>query len=165
METNNFLQSKHFKWMLGTISAIIILLIVFRLGVLVGMYKANFSYRWGENYHRMFGGPKEGFLKDLPGRDFVDGHGTAGSVIKIEGNSIIVKGQDNIEKNILITDQTTIRRGQTAIKITDIAVDNQIVIIGSPKDDGTIEAKFIRVFDPKNDPMPLPPGPMPGPQF
>ena len=158
MDFNSFFQSKKFTKILVAIGALALLLAVFSTGVFVGGRKAAFSYRWGENYHQLFGGPRNGFLQDFKGSDFTGGHGTVGAVIKIESNSLIIKGPDGVEKKVTVDAQTTIRRGADAVKISDIAVDNTVVVIGSPQDDGTIQAKLIRIFDPYGNPMPPPPG-------
>jgi hypothetical protein len=157
MNINSLFESKTFKWLLVGLAALVVLLLVFKLGEFVGMRKANFSYRWSENYHRMFGGPSGGFLQDFGGRDFIPGNGAVGTVMKIDGNSIIVKSPDGVEKTVAITSQTTIRRGSEVIKISEIAINNQIVVIGSPQNNGTVEAKFIRVIDPSAQPLPPPP--------
>lgn len=143
------------KWIIVGLLAIIVIVLVFGLGVLVGERKAKFSYRWAENYHRMFAGPKVGFLGNwrmppLPPLDeFIEGHGTVGEIIKIEGNNLVVKGRGNIEKVIVVTEKTVIKLGRGDIKVSDLKVGDIIVIIGSPNDKGQIEAKLIRVFPPK----------------
>jgi hypothetical protein len=40
--------------------------------------------------------------------------------------------------------------GRTKISAKDLALDDQVTVIGSPRDDGKISAKIIRVF--KNGP-------------
>lgn len=152
----NFFQSKTFKWLIGILGGLIILLLIFQLGMYIGFRKAGFSYLWGDNYHRAFGGPKGGFLRDFEGRDFISGHGTAGTIAKIDGSSLIIKDRDGVEKVVSITESTSIKKGRTDIKLSDLKIDDQVVIIGSPKDDGTVEAKIIRIFD-INDFPPLPP--------
>lgn len=147
MDPNSFFQSKYFKGVLVGILCLIVLLMVFKVGMYVGFRKANFSFRWAENYHRNFGGPPRGFFPDFEGRDFISGHGTAGTVIKVNSNSLVVKDGNGVEKTIVVTDQTTIKKGMITVKLSDIALENHVVIIGTPKDDGTIEAKLIRVFD------------------
>lgn len=160
MNLPNFFQSKAFKGALFGIGAFIILLLVFQLGVYVGFRKARFSFSWGDNYHQAFGGPRGGFLRDFEGKDFISGHGTAGTIAKIDGNNLIIKGQDGVEKIIAITENTSLVKGKTDIKLSDLKVDDRVVIIGSPKDDGSIEAKIIRIFDPGNMPSPFPPPPL-----
>lgn len=164
MDINSFFQSKYFKAILIGIACLIVLLLVFKGGMYIGFRKANFSYRWGENYHRVFGGPPGGFLRDFEGRDFISGHGTVGTIAKIEGNNIIIKGQDGVEKMVITTKDTTIRKGMTDIKLSNLKIDDQVVVIGSPNDAGQIEVKLIRVFPPVS-PGPVPSRPFPLPQI
>ena len=65
MDFNKFFRSKTFKMVLLAIAALVVLLFVFKTGVFVGYRKAEYSYRWGENYHRNFAGPREGFFGDF----------------------------------------------------------------------------------------------------
>jgi hypothetical protein len=144
------------KWIIVGLLSIIVLVLVFGLGVFVGEKKAKFSYHWAENYHRMFAGPKAGFLGNLkmppfpPFDEFIEGHGTFGEIIKIEGNNLVVKGRGNVEKVIVVTEKTVIKSGRKDIKLSDLKIGDVIVIIGSPNDKGQIEAKLIRVFPPKS---------------
>jgi hypothetical protein len=143
------------KWITVGLLAIVVIVLVFGLGVFVGEKKAKFSYLWAENYHRMFAGPKAGFLGNLrmppfpPFDEFIEGHGTFGEIIKIEGNNLVVKGRGNVEKVIIVTEKTVIKSGRKDIKFSDLKIGDMIVIIGSPNDKGQIEAKLIRVFPPK----------------
>jgi len=128
----------------------IILLLVFGTGMFIGAAKVKFSYRWAENYHRNFGGPGGGFMRDWrlppPVNEFIDGHGTFGDVIKIDNSELVIKGKDNIEKLVLIKDNTTITIGRQKAKKEDIKIGDSVMIIGSPNDAGQIEAKLIRIF-------------------
>jgi len=150
MDFNKYLQSKTFKRALVAIGALIVLLFVFKAGEFVGYRKANFSYLWGENYHRNFAGPKSGFLgnfgRGFGDKDFINAHGTFGSIIEIDGDTLVVKGKNDVEKTILISDKTIITSRRETIKSSDLKVDDQVVIIGSPNEQGQIEAKLIRVF-------------------
>ena len=150
MDIGNFLKQKNSKIIAISIGALILFLLVFKAGVFVGYKKASFSYKWGENYHRNFAGPREGFFGDLKrgfgDKDFIDAHGIFGTIIKIDGNIILIKGKDNVETAVLVSDTTVIRRGRETIKPADLKTDDRIVIIGSPNDQGQIEAKLIRLF-------------------
>jgi hypothetical protein len=151
-------ERKHdvLKWIIVGLLSIVVLVLVFGLGVFVGERKAKFSYLWAENYHRMFAGPKAGFLGSLrmppfpPFDEFIEVHGTFGEIIKIEGSNLVVKGRGNIEKVIVVTEKTVIKSGREDIKFSDLKIGDMIVIIGSPNDKGQIEAKLIRVFPPKS---------------
>ena len=84
MNTNNILESKLFKAIVLSMAALIILVFVFGLGVFVGTKKADFSFRWADQYHRNFGGPQGGFLNDMASRQFADANGVFGQIIKIK---------------------------------------------------------------------------------
>jgi len=142
------------KGILIGLGILIISALIFKIGMFVGAMKAGFSYRWAENYHRMFAGPRVGFFSDWQKfppflGDFIEGHGTFGEIIKIDGNTLIVKGRKNIEKIILVSEKTVIKFGRKDIKISDLKVGDKLVIIGSPNEEGQIEAKLIRLFPPK----------------
>ena len=164
MDINKILQSKVFAGVIIAVIVLMILLLGFKIGSIVGARKADFSCRWSDNYHRNFGGPREGFFMGFGDRDFIEASGTFGQIIKIDGSTLVVKGSDDIEKIILVNDQTTIKRFQETIKLADLKVDDYIVTIGDPNDEGQLEAKLIRLIpaQPKGAPMaPLPPRPRP----
>ncbi len=149
---DHIFHSKCFKNTVIFLLIFIILAVTFGLGTMVGYRKAKFSYQWGDNYHKNFGGPRGGFMGRLPSplrfdEDFINPHGLAGSIIKIDGANIIVKGNDNVEKTILLSDKTVIRNGRQDIKAGDLKVGDLIVTIGDPNSNGQIEAKLIRIFN------------------
>lgn len=143
--------------------AILIALIIFASGVAVGFRKARFSYQWGQNYEKNFMGhgpgpmelpnrdlKREGmrdFLRGPEGRDFRNPHGIMGSVISITESSIVIKDRDNKENTIATDDKTVIKRNTDDLKISDLKVDDKIVVMGEPNDQGVVIAKLIRVFN------------------
>jgi len=155
MEINKFFQSKTFKIILWAIAELIIILIVFKIGTVVGFRMANFSYKWGENYHRNFGGPRGGFFGDFIDGNFIKPNGVFGQIIKIDGQTLIIKDQENVEKAVIVNDNTIIERFRERIKPPDLKVDDNIVVIGEPNNNGQIEAKFIRIMPPLPTPPPL----------
>ena len=146
----SFVQSKIYKIIILSLLVFIVLFLVFNAGMAVGFRKAKFSYQWGENYYKNFASPRGGMLhgafRNFEGKDFINSHGAAGQILKINGSEIVIKGQDGVEKIIIIKEDTSIVRFREAIKVSDLKVDEFITIIGSPTDDGKIEAKFIRVL-------------------
>jgi len=153
-QNNKKINSDVLKWVIIVIIGFVVVALIFSVGMLVGGMKARFSYRWAESYHKNFAGPQEGFLGDwrqlppFPG-DFIESHGTFGQIIKIEGDTLVIKGRGDVEKVFLVTEKTIIQSGRKDIRISDLKVDDQVVIIGSPNEEGQIEAKLIRVFPPK----------------
>ncbi|OGZ72593.1 MAG: hypothetical protein A2908_03570 [Candidatus Staskawiczbacteria bacterium RIFCSPLOWO2_01_FULL_38_12b] len=162
MELNkmsDFIKSKTAIFIIVILFVIAIIISSFSLGVSVGYRKARFSYAWGENYHKNFGGPRGGFLmsftKDFMGGDFIEAHGAFGLIIAISDSELVIKGKDNVEKIITINEKTDIRRFHDAITIKDLVPDEHIVVIGNPNDQGKIDAKFIRVM-PATPNLPMP---------
>ncbi len=146
MSTKNFFDSKIFRGGILGVGIMSIFFLVFHLGVIVGFHKASFSYRWADEYHRNFAGPRGGFMRDTHDRDFIEAHGVVGSIIKIDGSILIIRSKNDVEKNVLVSDSTLIKRFQKKILVGDLTVNDSIIIIGEPKESGQIEAKFIRVL-------------------
>jgi hypothetical protein len=173
MNFTEFTKSKYFTRGLIALGGLIVLALTFNLGVFVGYSKANFSQRWGDNYRRNFGGPTEGFglnnrmmsgrrfdqrlgMMPLPsGPDFVNAHGTTGVVIQVNQvatgtpqatSTIVIKGNDGVEKTVLIDAKTSILKDRQNVPVNNVAVDDTAVVIGQPNNAGQIEAKLIRIF-------------------
>ncbi|PIR01917.1 MAG: hypothetical protein CO031_00335 [Candidatus Nealsonbacteria bacterium CG_4_9_14_0_2_um_filter_37_38] len=148
------------KWIIIGLAAFVILILIFGVGMFVGGMKAKFSYRWAESYHKNFAGPRGGFFGDWrmplpPPGDFIEGHGTFGEIIQINDFDFVIKGKGDLEKIIVIKENTILEKGRTTIKKDDLKVGDQVVVIGSPNEQGQIEAKLIRIFngeDIKNPP-------------
>lgn len=131
------------------IIVVIILSVTFQAGMFVGFHKAQFNGAWGEHYERNFGprpiGPMGNMMGNFPDR-FPGGHGTVGKIIKLEIPNIIVVDKDNTEKIIVTNDDTDIVQFGEKVKVADLKIDDQIVVIGSPNSNGQIDAKFIRIL-------------------
>ena len=150
------------KWIIIGIAGFVIVVLIFGAGMFVGGMKTKFSYRWAEQYHKMFAGPRAGFFGDwrsFPRGEFIKAHGTFGEIIEMKENEFVIKGRKDVEKVILITDKTVIQKGREKVKKEDLKVGNFVVVIGSPNEEGKIEAKMIRIFNGEleKSPMPLKP--------
>ncbi len=128
-----------------------VVVLIFGVGMFVGGMKAKFSYRWAESYHKNFAGPKTGFLGDwrnFPKGDFIEGHGVFGKIIELNDSGFVIfdiKKKEDTEKMIVINEDTIIKKGKEITK-DELKVGDQVVIIGSPNEEGQIEAKLIRTF-------------------
>ncbi len=162
MDFKNFFKTDHFNKILITVAALVILIFVFTVGVFVGYEKAKFSYRWGENYYNNIVG-RRGEVN--PDRQFFNARNGVGKIININGDNIIIKDQNNTEKTIIVDDKTVIRMQNQTIKISDLKIDDNIVVIGSPNDSGQVAAKLIRVLPPDNGMFPPPLNDMTRPPF
>lgn len=143
MSENN---NKIFGLITLSVAGLIILCFVFGLGVFVGTKKADFSYKWAEAYHTNFGGPQGGFLGNMMGQQFTNANGVFGQIIKINGQVLTIKDCDNIEKNILTDDDTTIVYQRRNIKLSELKIGDNAVVVGEPNNNGQIDAELIRIM-------------------
>ncbi|MBU0476936.1 hypothetical protein KKB68_02950, partial [Patescibacteria group bacterium] len=152
---NNKIDYNALKWIIIGLVGFIVVVLVFGVGIFVGETKARFSYSWAESYHKNFGGPKAGILGDWRGLplgpgDFIEGHGAFGEIIKINGSDFVIKGRNDVEKIIIITEDAVIKKGRETVGKDELKISDRVVIIGSPNEEGKIEAKLIRIFNGEN---------------
>ena len=130
---------------------LIILLLVFKAGMAVGFKKANFSIQWGQHYSQNFAGPRDSFLLRTFGPDeYIEANGAFGQILQVNKDSLIMIGASNVEKIILLKDDSIIRAQKRELELNELRVGDNIVVIGEPNENGQIEAKLIRI-------MPTPP--------
>lgn len=163
LDVQEFLKSKTFKKILIGLGVFIIALFVFQAGIFVGYRKASFSYKWGDNYTRTFGGDNlrnGGRIMGMMGpwgpnsSDFSNAHGTIGNIVKIDLPAVVVLDQNKVEKIILISGNTQIRNQREAASSSDLKLDDTVVVIGSPNDKSQIEARLIRIMPSFTDQAP-----------
>jgi len=134
-----------------TLIILVIFGFVFMVGVKLGQVKAGYYCSWLENYHRNFAGPREGFFRKGPmmmfNQGFFESHGNFGEIIQINNDSFVIKDlKNNVEKLIIINSNILIKKGYENLKFSDLKIGDRVVIIGSPNNQGQIEARLIRVF-------------------
>jgi len=142
MKFDEVVKSKNFRRGIEFTIALLAMLVMFGAGVFVGLEKAQFSYNWGENYYRAIAGPKP-FSADV---GYLNAHGAAGKILKIDSAGLVLSDNDNDEKNILINNQTLIKSGPLDYGADRLKTGDYIVVIGSPDNQGEIRAQLIRVI-------------------
>lgn len=154
MDIKEYIQSKIFRGILVGILITIILLIIFQAGVAVGERRASFAYRFGNNFEKNFRDPRGGgFMQEgFPGgANMPSGHGAVGKIVSIALPLVVVAGPDNLEKTVVIGDTTEIREFQETIKADELTVGDFIIVLGTPNDEGQVDAKLIRLAPPPKD--------------
>lgn len=152
MSANELIKSQKFKIAAIIVGVFLVALVSFALGAGVGFKKARFSYMWGKNYERNFSGSrmdknKLGLAHEFFGRDFRNAHGISGTILSISDNNVIIKDRDNKENTVTVTNKTIIKNRRDTVKISDLNIDERVVALGTPGDNGTINADLIRVFE------------------
>jgi hypothetical protein len=150
-------ENKNLKIAAMIVGGLLLVLIIFAAGVGVGLKKARFSFRWGENYERNFMGPRpsfgdpgfmDGMMRSFEGRDFRNPHGLSGTIISVSNNNLIIKDNDGKENTVGVTDKTIIKKAPLDnLKLSDLQIDDRVVVMGRPEDSGVVDAILIRVFE------------------
>ena len=151
MDTNKIFQSSWFKGFIFGLLGFLLLTIVFKVGEIVGAKRAYFSCQWSDNYHQNFAGPKKGFIQGFGDKDFIEANGVVGQIIDVASSTITIKGRGDIEKIVLIKQDTIIKRFQETIILENLQTDEMVVVIGEPNSQGQLEAKLIRVMPKLNE--------------
>lgn len=148
-EHKEFFANPFFKWTVIILGELIIIIGVFALGIKVGRHEEHFGKQWIQNYPRNFGGPKDISIQLGAPDPTIQPHGLFGSILsKAKDNkSITIKGQDNVEKTVLIDGSTIIQKQFSTLKVQDLKSNDSVIVIGEPTEQGEVTAKFIRVLN------------------
>lgn len=148
MDMKNLLNSNRLRPALYILGAAAILLTVFQAGIFVGYRKAEFSYRWGDNYIRTFGEDKNRYpsLPGMPMNRFPSVNGITGKIITMNLPAIVVAGNDGVERVVMLDGGSSVRRLREEIGQSELKAGDTIVVIGSPDESGRIQAKLVRLI-------------------
>ncbi len=152
MSVKHLVASKYFRIGAAVVGLFLVSILSFAGGVTVGFRKAMFSTTFGEHYERNFlrglGDREDGpmRMKKIDGKGMRNGHGIAGEILSLSGDSIVIKNKDNQENTVRINEGTLINRGRDTIAIGSLSVGDRVVVIGKPMEDGVIAAHLIRIF-------------------
>src|ERR1700690_3316843 len=138
MMYEELIQNKKFRVVMWSVVGLLVLIVVFAAGEFIGTEKTQFAYHWDQHYFQNFVGKMPAgnpvYIRQGPmafDRNFMDAHGTMGSVIRIDGNTVIIKGSDGVEKNVLVTAGTIIKKGPNDAVIADLKTNDNIIVIGA----------------------------------
>jgi len=146
MKLEDLHNSKIIHRVVASIGIIIVILLILLIGINIGERKAGFAREFGNNFQKNFMGPNNGMIETGFNRMMPGGHGAIGEILSIKLPQIIISGPDNLEKTVIVTASTTIRKSQDNIASSDLKTGNFVVIIGEPNQNGQIEAKLIRIM-------------------
>lgn len=132
--------SKWLRYGLVAISGLIVLILVFGAGFAAGRWSAS---------------PFGQFVRTSRDVTSRSGHGAIGMVQTIDGQKITIQSRDGKLETILVSDDTKFDKNFQKISFSDLKVNDQIVVIGSPNEDGEINARLIGLVDPSTFRLPV----------
>jgi hypothetical protein len=148
MNGKEFIHSSAFQGLLVGVGAVVAVLIVFEAGVQVGRHQASFAAHEGDAYYRVFMHRADGPFGIFMHTGDASEHGASGKVVSVALPTFIVADPQNVEKTIVVDDDTIIRRLDGDVTPDDIQVGDFAVVLGAPDPDSRIDAKFIRLLPP-----------------
>lgn len=145
-----YFASKWPRISLIALCGLIAVAVVFGAGFIAG--------RWSASPFGLFGvftrAPREFTVRT--------GHGAIGTIQSIEGQRITIQSRDGKLATILVSSETRFDKNFEKIPFSDLKMNDQIVVIGSPNDSDEIKARLIGLVDPSKFRFPVRTVPAPG---
>ncbi len=151
--------SKTVIWIVGSIIGLIVVLLAFRTGMVIGYRQAEYSAAWqhfrASHANTPFG--RGGLLQAFTNpNDFINDHGAIGTIVSIAtttatGTSIIVHDiHDAVNKTIYVFSTTTVLGTRAMARNYPVSasmfqVGEGIAVIGTPGSQGQIVASIIHL--------------------
>jgi hypothetical protein len=141
---STFVKSKLFAGIITGVAITFVVIFIFEAGVAIGYHEATFSSHWGENYSTNFGGTDYGLDSHQP-----TAHGSIGKILSVSTlgttTTLIVDGSSHPEQKVLVNADTMIRSQENTITASALTTGTYVVILGTPNNQGVIEANLIRI--------------------
>ena len=121
----------------------ILIVLVFKIGMMVGMSKSSFYSCGTANYQK-------DFSKHMVGKFSAwkkSAYSSYKEVVKLTESGFVVKDSDNKEQTIVISEDTVIIKG---IEKTgnEVSVGDKVYVVGSSNESGQVEASMVKILDP-----------------
>lgn len=123
MPLQEFKSLSSYSKIIAALGILLLLLIVFSAGVSVGYNRASQT------------GPNR-----------IYSHGAIGNITSIEFPNMVVRGPNRAEQVITVGTSTVVRMMRAPATLSDLSIGRQVVVIGSSRNDGRIQATFIRII-------------------
>ncbi len=125
------MRNKWLRFGLILVGTVLALAIVFGAGIFVGRMGGRANALHPIRWFTIF---------------FSGAHGAVGRVEKIDGQTLTLELRDGSPQTVLLDSQTRIEKNRQRITAGDLHSDDQIQVIGSPGDQGSIRARWVRVM-------------------
>ncbi len=146
MNLECLLKSKALHVALALVGGFFVVVLVFHAGQLIGFRKAKLSF--GLLGSRSMLGMDRDFFHDFREREMINNHGASGVVVGVAEPFFIMQSSSGLEREVLVSNTTIIRRGPSSITLQEVEPANRVVVLGRTEEAGALEAKFIRILEP-----------------
>jgi hypothetical protein len=149
-EIRETLFSKGGRKIVLIVAVVLIGMLVFHMGVVVGSHRHFRGERDGQFGFR----PAPGMQKVYMPRGFIqDGHGVVGVVQDASASVLTVHMRDGSTATVHLSASTAVRDLDGDASTSAIMIGRAIIVLGTPNDDGSISADLIRVVPSAAEPQ------------
>jgi len=143
-EIKKIITSRKGRITLGVIGALILAMLIFHAGVVVGTHRGEFR---GPGMSRGFRPPflPSGF--ELPHGFIQNDHGAVGAITAVTLPTFTMETREGTSQTIVVS-TTTMIQGIEGGSTRALSVGNKIVVLGELDSQGRISAKLIRIVSP-----------------
>ena len=144
----DYFFTKNTKWVIWGTAAIIVGLLLFHAGVVVGQHepmRGRMTFASNGQAQPAPGGMLGGFM---PTRGFVeDGHGAVGTIATVTLPTFTMQNRDGLTQQIYAGTSTVVTGG-TSADTSALKQGELIIVIGDPNDtdDGYLDARIIHIL-------------------
>ena len=142
----NYLQTNTVSKMILALAIILVILLIFQAGVAVGYRRGAFSSNWSSAYGRGLDDPRSIFAPFVHDSDDINPHGAVGDIVSVRLPGMMIKGPNSAEQVVTISPTTTVRFIHSVASTSDLTPGSQVIVIGEPQGNGSIDATFIRIM-------------------
>lgn len=132
------------RWSVGIVGALILALLIFHAGAVVGSHHSQFG-RYGVDRRFRPAFTPSGFV--MPHAFIESNHGAVGMITAVTPPTITMRTRGGVERDVLVSSSTRIRTADDQITMP-LSEGDQIVVLGAPDVEGRINAQIIRVLPP-----------------
>jgi hypothetical protein len=137
----DYFFTKNTKWVLWGAFILIVALLIFHAGMVVGQHRPHARANEGPAPGGMLGGfmPTEGYVES--------GHGAVGTIATVTLPTFILQSRDGLTQTIYAGSTTVVTGG--LVPNTSALVRNEaVIVIGDPNDtdDGYLDARIIHIL-------------------
>ncbi|HVZ75875.1 MAG TPA: hypothetical protein VG934_01225 [Candidatus Paceibacterota bacterium] len=135
------------RWVLSGIAALIVALLIFHAGMVVGYNRAFEFHGAPREFSVRMGGPI-GWGPDIsvPTSFIPEGHGIVGTIESGGYPVFTITAPDGDIVPVMIATTTVIRGPQGDASTSALVPERHIIILGDPDDAGRVNANFIRII-------------------
>ena len=141
----DYFFTKNTKWVVWGAAAIILGLLLFHAGVVVGQHEPMRGHMTFNGQGQPVLGMLSGFM---PARGFVeDGHGAVGTIATITLPTFTMQNRDGLTQQIY-TGTSTVVTGGTSADTSALKQGEVVIVIGDPNDtdDQYLDARIIHIL-------------------